>query len=45
MKLFDSHCHLDDKQYYRDFEQVLKRAEKAGVKALNTADSPVGGSA
>ena len=36
MKLFDSHCHLDDKQYYRDFKGVLKRAEKAGVKCMLT---------
>jgi TatD DNase family protein len=36
MKLFDSHCHLDDKQYFRDFRGVLKRAEKAGVKCMLT---------
>jgi TatD DNase family protein len=36
MKLFDSHCHLDDKQYYRDFKRVLRRAEKAGVKCMLT---------
>ena len=36
MKLFDSHCHLDDKQYKRDFKGVLKRAANAGVKGMLT---------
>ncbi len=36
MKLFDSHCHLDDKQYNRDFKGVLKRADAAGVKGMLT---------
>lgn len=31
MKLFDSHCHLDDKSYTKDFPQVLERAKEAGV--------------
>ena len=33
MKLFDSHCHLDDKTYDQDLEAVLKRADQAGVAA------------
>jgi TatD DNase family protein len=36
MKLFDSHCHLDDKHYNRDFKSVLKRADAAGVKCMLT---------
>ena len=36
MKLFDSHCHLDDKQYNRDIKGVLKRAVAAGVKCMLT---------
>jgi TatD DNase family protein len=36
MQLFDSHCHLDDKQYNRDFSGVLKRAATAGVKGMLT---------
>ena len=36
MQLFDSHCHLDDKQYNRDFKEVLKRAAIAGVKCMLT---------
>jgi len=36
MQLFDSHCHLDDKQYNRDFNGVLKRADTAGVKCMLT---------
>lgn len=31
MKLFDSHCHLDDHAYQSDLEQVLTRAKVAGV--------------
>lgn len=31
MKLFDSHCHLDDKSYNKDFAEVLERAKDAGV--------------
>ena len=36
MKLFDSHCHLDDKSYSRDLTQVLERANKAGVYRMMT---------
>jgi TatD DNase family protein len=34
MKLFDSHCHLDDKSYKNDLESVVKRASDAGLKAM-----------
>jgi len=34
MKLFDSHCHLDDKTYDKDFNDVLSRAGNAGVSAM-----------
>ncbi|MFH0994017.1 MAG: TatD family hydrolase [Pseudomonadota bacterium] len=37
MKLFDSHCHLDDGVYDPDFELVLERARKAGVCAMMIA--------
>ncbi len=33
MKLFDSHCHLDDHAYDRDIDTVVARARDAGVKA------------
>jgi TatD DNase family protein len=36
MKLFDSHCHLDDNSYSRDLEEVIKRAHSAGVTRLMT---------
>jgi len=36
MKLFDSHCHLDDKTYTRDLDSVIKRAHSAGVARLMT---------
>ncbi len=34
MKLFDSHCHLDDSSYKNDLETVIKRANAAGLKAM-----------
>jgi TatD DNase family protein len=34
MKLFDSHCHLDDAQYVRDLPQVLANARDAGVARM-----------
>jgi TatD DNase family protein len=34
MKLFDSHCHLDDSVYDPDFEPVLQRARNAGISAM-----------
>ncbi len=34
MKLFDSHCHLDDSVFDPDFEPVLVRARNAGVSAM-----------
>ncbi len=34
MKLFDSHCHLDDSVYDKDIDDVIKRANEAGVSAL-----------
>lgn len=37
MKLFDSHCHLDDGVYDPDFDSVLQRARNAGVSAMMIA--------
>lgn len=34
MKLFDSHCHLDDRAYQDDLESVISRAHAAGVAAM-----------
>jgi len=36
MKIFDSHCHLDDKTYHRDLEKTLERARSAGVTRMMT---------
>jgi TatD DNase family protein len=33
MKLFDSHCHLDDRIYNSDIQEVVKRMHDAGVTA------------
>lgn len=33
MSLIDSHCHIDDERFDHDRDQVLQRAEKAGVTA------------
>ncbi|MEI6839046.1 MAG: TatD family hydrolase, partial [Alcaligenaceae bacterium] len=32
--LFDTHCHLDASEFDHDREQVIARAQAAGVKAL-----------
>jgi TatD DNase family protein len=37
MKLFDSHCHIDDKIFNHDFVQVLQRARNAGVQGMMIA--------
>jgi len=34
VKLFDSHCHLDDSIYDKDFKHVLSRADDAGVSGI-----------
>ncbi len=34
MKLFDSHCHLDDRLFDKDLNEVILRAQKAGVDAM-----------
>ena len=36
MKIFDSHCHLDDRSYNRDINNVLERAQSAGVNRMMT---------
>ncbi len=36
MKLFDSHCHLDDNSYKLDLDKVIKRAQSAGVARMMT---------
>ena len=37
MKLFDSHCHLDDKAYVKDIGRVIERAHRNGVERMMTA--------
>ena len=34
MKLFDSHCHLDDRSFQKDFDAVLSRSKAAGVEKI-----------
>jgi len=43
VKLVDSHCHLDDKQFEPDRNEVIARAREAGVErmmAIGTGDGP-----
>jgi TatD DNase family protein len=39
MRLFDSHCHLEDKAFERDRKAVLSRAREAGVSCAMIAGS------
>ena len=34
MKLFDSHCHLDDRFFNKDRMEVIRRTKKAGVSGV-----------
>jgi TatD DNase family protein len=34
MRLFESHCHLDDRSYDKDREAVINRARKTGVSKI-----------
>ena len=36
MKLFDSHCHLDDKAYRKDIDRVIERARQNGITRMMT---------
>jgi len=37
MKIFDSHCHLNDRSYTRDMANVIQRAKNAGVIGIMIA--------
>lgn len=37
MKLFDSHCHLDDPSFEKDLEKVIKNANDSGVNKMMVA--------
>ena len=36
MKIFDSHCHLDDKRYRKDIARVIERAHQNSVTRMMT---------
>lgn len=40
--LVDSHCHLDYPQLYEQLDDVLKRAEKAGIGRIVTISTQIG---
>lgn len=37
MKLFDSHCHLDDEKFNEDREELIKQIKEAGITKLISA--------
>ncbi len=37
MQIFDSHCHLDDKSFNKDLNEVIARAHSEGIKAMMIA--------
>ncbi len=37
MRLFDSHCHINDPCFDEDFEPMLERADRSGIKAMMIA--------
>ena len=47
MKIFESHCHLDDRSYADDLDEVIERARSAQVCAMMTVgtDGPSSGRA
>ena len=36
INLFDSHCHLDDRTFFKDLEGTLQKAQDAGVQEIMT---------
>ena len=36
MKLFDSHCHLDDRAFDKDLDDIVHRMHEAGVRSVMT---------
>ena len=34
MNIFDSHCHLDDRAFEKDFQEVMARSEAAEVRRM-----------
>ncbi|MEO0004546.1 MAG: TatD family hydrolase [candidate division WOR-3 bacterium] len=41
LKIFDTHCHLNDRQFANDLNAVMKRAYQAGVKEILTVSTSV----
>jgi TatD DNase family protein len=41
MKFIDTHCHLEMRQYDKDRDAVIKRAEDSGLEALITISSDI----
>lgn len=44
MKLFDSHCHLDDEKFNIDREKLIENLFKEGIEKLITAGYSLEGS-
>lgn len=37
MKIFESHCHINDKSYNKDLDKVIERANSNGVSHMMIA--------
>ena len=40
---FDSHAHLDDERFQKDFEEILARMKHSGVTAMMNISPPIVG--
>ena len=44
MRIFDTHCHLDDERFDPDREETIARMQEAGVRICTTVGSDIASS-